>query len=154
MPHHQSHQRTRGFTLIEIMAVVLIIGMLTGMVGLAVWKNVDKSRVNTTRSQIKLLEGVLEAYRMDTATFPTTEQGLAALVTPPSDVRNADPSGYLNERRVPPDGWGNPFQYQYPGEHNPHGFDLWSYGGDGTPGGEGTNADIGNWVDDSHAQAG
>jgi general secretion pathway protein G len=154
MPHHQPHQRTRGFTLIEIMAVVLIIGMLTGMVGLAVWRNVDKSRINTTRSQIKLLEGVLEAYRMDTATFPSTEQGLAALVNPPSDARNADPSGYLSERRVPPDGWGNPFQYQYPGEHNPHGFDLWSYGSDGTPGGEGNNADIGNWVDDSRARAG
>jgi general secretion pathway protein G len=147
-------QRRRGFTLIEIMAVVLIIGMLTGMVGLAVWRRVDTARVQSTRSQIKLLEGVLEAYRMDNATFPTTEQGLSALIQPPPEARNADPGGYLNERRVPKDGWGHSFQYQFPGEHNPGAFDLWSLGGDGNPGGTGTDADIGNWVDDGQEQAG
>ena len=140
-------QRQAGFTLIEIMAVVLIIGMLTGMVGLAVWRQVDSAKVRSTRSQIKLLEGVLEAYRMDNASFPSTEQGLTALVQPPPEARNADPRGYLSERRVPNDGWGRPFQYEAPGQHNTDAFDLWSLGADGTPGGNGNDADIGNWIE-------
>jgi general secretion pathway protein G len=147
-------RRSGGFTLIEIMAVVLIIGLLSTLVGLAIFPQIDKARVNTTRTQITMLDGALEAYRMDNANFPTTEQGLSALVTPPPDARNAQPGGYLRERRVPQDPWGHPFQYEFPGSHNTYSYDLWSYGADGNPGGEGVNADIGNWVEDARAQAG
>jgi general secretion pathway protein G len=146
-------RRTRGFTLIEIMAVVLIIGLLSTLVGLAIFPQIDKARVSTTRTQINMLDGALEAYRMDNANFPTTEQGLIALVNPPPEARNAQPGGYLRERRVPQDPWGHPFQYEFPGSHNTHAYDLWSFGADGNPGGDGVDADIGNWVEDAQAQA-
>ncbi len=145
---------TRGFTLIEIMAVVLIIGLLSTLVGLAVIPRIDQARVTTTRTQLQMLDGALETYRMDTANFPTTEQGLNALINPPPDAPNAQAGGYLRERRVPQDAWGHPFHYEYPGTHNTHSYDLWSYGADGEPGGEGVKADIGNWVNDGHEQAG
>ncbi len=146
------NRRTRslGFTLIEIMAVVLIIGLLSGIVGLAVFQQVDKGRVTATMTQIKSLEGVLELYRMDSGQFPTTEQGLAALVSPPgSDSRSHSypPGGYLKGGRVPRDGWQNDFHYEAPGQHNRHFYDLWSLGADSAAGGEGVNADVGNWSD-------
>jgi general secretion pathway protein G len=143
-----------GFTLIEIMAVVLIIGLLSTLVGLTVFPMIDRSRVNTTRTQISMLDSALEAYRMDNAAFPTSEQGLISLVRPPPEARNALPGGYLRERRVPTDGWGRPFQYVYPGEHNAGSYDLWSFGADGNPGGDGVDADIGNWTEESQAQGG
>ena len=146
--------RLHGFTLIEIMAVVLIIGLLSTLVGLTVFPMIDRSRATTTRTQLSMLDAALEAYRMDNATFPTSEQGLTALVRPPPEARNALPGGYLREQRVPNDGWSRPFQYQFPGEHNSHSYDIWSFGADGNPGGEGLDADIGNWVEDSRAQAG
>jgi len=148
----QRHER--GFTLIEIMAVVLIIGLLSTLVGLAIFPQIDKARVNTARTQLSMLDSALEAYRMDNASFPTSEQGLTALISPPAEARNAQPGGYLRERRVPDDPWGHPFQYEFPGSHNQHGYDLWSFGADGSPGGEGTDADIGNWVEDARPQAG
>jgi general secretion pathway protein G len=143
------HANTRrgGFTLIEIMAVVLIIGLLTTLVGIAIIPQIDKGRVTTARTQIKNLEAALETYRMDNARFPTTEQGLGALITPPPDVRNYQTGGYLRERRIPADPWGNPYQYESPGQHNDHAFDLWSWGADGSPGGSEADADIGNWVE-------
>jgi general secretion pathway protein G len=84
---------------------------------------------------------------MDNARFPTSEQGLDALITPPPDVRNYQTGGYLRERRIPVDPWGNPYQYESPGQHNDHSFDLWSFGADGVPGGDENDADIGNWVE-------
>ena len=84
---------------------------------------------------------------------PVYDQGLSALINPPPDARNAQPGGYLRERRVPEDPWGHPFQYEMPGTHNTHAYDLWSFGKDGNPGGDGTDADIGNWVEDAQAQA-
>jgi len=139
--------RHEGFTLIEIMAVVLIIGLLTTLVGIAIIPQIDKGRVTTARTQIKNLEAALETYRMDNARFPTSEQGLDALINPPPDVRSYQTGGYLRERRIPVDPWGNPYQYESPGQHNDHSFDLWSFGADGTPGGEDADADIGNWVE-------
>ena len=144
---------TRGFTLIEIMAVVLIIGLLSTLVGLAIFPQIDKARVSTTRTQLSMLDAALEAYRMDNASFPTSEQGLVSLVRPPPEARNALPGGYLRQGSVPDDAWGHPFQYQAPGEHNTTSYDLWSFGADGTPGGTGVDADIGNWTDDAQAQA-
>lgn len=152
-PNHPSvlaskqDRKRRGFTLLEIMAVVLILGLLTTLVGVAILPQIDKSRVNTARTQIKMLDAALETYRMDNARFPTTEQGLTALVEAPSEARNYQDGGYLRERRVPVDPWGNTYQYESPGQHNSRGYDLWSLGADGTPGGEGPDADIGNWSD-------
>jgi general secretion pathway protein G len=145
-------QRTRGrnagFTLIEIMAVVIIIGLLTTIVGAAIFQQVDKGRVTTAQAQINSLEGVLELYRMDNGRFPTTEQGLEALVREPSQdpaPRSYPAGGYLKGGRVPLDPWGQPYQYEAPGQHNSHSFDLWSFGADGAVGGEGVDADLGNW---------
>jgi len=148
-----SPRRTRsgGFTLIEIMAVVLIIGLLGGIVGAVVFSQVDKARVNTARTQVKQLESVLEFYRMDNARYPSSEQGLQALVRKPSgdpQPRNYRPEGYVQGGVVPKDPWGEDYQYRAPGEHNPYSFDLWSFGADGKPGGDGNDADIGNWASD------
>jgi general secretion pathway protein G len=145
--------RREGFTLIEIMAVVLIIGLLTTLVGIAIIPQIDKGRVTTARTQMKNLEAALESYRMDTSQFPSSEQGLDALINPPPDARNYQPGGYLRERRIPIDPWGNPYQYESPGQHNQNSFDLWSWGADGSQGGEGTKADIGNWVEDNAGRA-
>jgi len=153
MPETAERQRlvraseNAGFTLIEIMAVVLIIGLLSTIVGVSIFAQVDKGRVTAASVQIANLESVLELYRMDSAHYPTTEQGLDALVNPPDDARNYPPGGYLQKGRIPEDPWGNPYEYEQPGQNNPNSFDLWSYGADGKPGGEGVDADIGNWGD-------
>ena len=140
-----------GFTLIEIMAVVLIIGLLGGIVGTVVFSQVDKARVNTARTQIKQLESALEFYRLDNARYPSSEQGLQALVRKPSgdpQPKSYRPEGYLQGGVVPKDPWGEPYQYRSPGEHNTYSLDLWSFGADGKPGGDDNNADLGNWASD------
>jgi len=151
LEHGPERKRVDGFTLIEIMAVVLIIGLLSTIVGVQIFAQVDKGRVTATVAQISNLEAVLELYRMDMANFPTSEEGLQALVTGPADgssTRNFPPAGYISKGRVPVDPWGNPYQYERPGRNNPHTFDLWSFGADGKPGGEGVDRDIGNWADE------
>jgi len=144
--------RRRGaFTLIEIMAVVLIMGLLMGIVGTVVFSQVDKARVTTATTQIRQLEAALDFYRMDSGRYPTSEQGLEALVRKPSiepEPRDYRPEGYLHGGRVPSDPWGEAYQYVAPGSHNPHAFDLWSLGADSKPGGEGVDSDVGNWVDE------
>jgi general secretion pathway protein G len=147
----KTRTQTDGFTLIEIMAVVLIIGLLSGIVGVAIFSQVDKGRATAAKAQISNLESVLELYRMDNARFPTTEQGLEALVVRPSsspEPRNYPEGGYMTKKVIPLDPWQNPYQYESPGQHNRESYDLWTYGADGTPGGDGVNADIGNWADD------
>jgi general secretion pathway protein G len=156
-PRRQHRHRRRslqhgsgGFTLIEIMAVVLIIGLLTGVVGYQIFQQVDKGKITAAATQINSLEGVLELYRMDNGRFPTTEQGLRALVVPPTSdpvPRNYPAGGYVRRGKVPMDPWANPYLYEAPGQHNAHAFDLWSHGADGAPGGDGIDADIGNWDD-------
>jgi general secretion pathway protein G len=146
--------RTRGFTLIEIMAVVLIIGLLSALVGIAIFPQIDKAKVNTAKTQLKMLDAALESYRMDNSVFPSSEQGLVALIQPPPEARNALPGGYLREKRIPDDPWGNKFQYESPGQHNADSYDLWSFGADGTPGGAGVNADIGNWTEGTETALG
>jgi general secretion pathway protein G len=148
----KSRSRPTGFTLIEIMAVVLIIGLLSTIVGVAIFQQVDKGRVTAARAQIANLEGVLELYRMDNARFPTTEQGLEALVEEPTiepQPRNFPAGGYLKGGRLPLDPWGEPYHYESPGQYNQESFDLWSYGADASPGGDGVDADIGNWAEDA-----
>jgi len=137
-----------GFTLIEIMAVVLIIGMLSGIVGFAVFQQVDKARVVTAKTQISRLESSLELYNMDNGHFPTSEQGLEALISEPTtapEPMNYQPGGYLKGGQLPLDPWGNEFGYESPGTNNQDSYDLWSFGRDGAPGGEDLNADLGNW---------
>jgi general secretion pathway protein G len=146
----RARQRRRGFTLIEIMAVVIIMGLLAGIVGVAIFGQLDTARVNTTRTQMKQLEAALSFYQMDNGRFPTTEQGLRALIEPPTigpEPRNYRPGGYLQGGELPRDAWSNDFHYEFPGANNSAGFDIWSLGADGQPGGNETDADIGNWTD-------
>jgi len=147
-------RRQHGFTLIEIMAVVIIMGLLAGIVGVAIFGQLDTARVNTTRTQMKQLEAALSFYQMDNGRFPSTDQGLRALVEQPTvgqGARNYRPGGYLQGGQVPTDAWGNEYLYEFPGSNNPQGFDLWSLGADGQPGGSETDADIGNWLEDDGA---
>jgi general secretion pathway protein G len=140
----RTHPRSAGFTLIEIMAVVLIIGLLSTIVGVSIFQQVDKGRVTAARAQISNLEAVLELYRMDNAHFPTSEEGLEALIHPTADARGFPAGGYIS-KGLPEDPWGHPYQYESPGQNNASSFDLWSDGADGKPGGEGVDGDIGNW---------
>jgi general secretion pathway protein G len=146
--------RRTGFTLIEIMAVVLIMGLLAGIVGTVVVNQIDQARTQTARAQIKQLESALTFYQMDNGRFPTTDQGLQSLVEKPGgapEPRNYRPGGYLQGGVVPKDPWDLPYQYLSPGQHNPHAFDIWTLGSDGQPGGEGADQDVGNWVEDGSA---
>jgi len=148
-------RRAAGFTLIEIMAVVVIMGMLMSLVGVAVVGQMNRARVTTTRAQISQIENALELYRMDNSRYPSTSQGLDALINKPTgtpEPRNYPPGGYLRRRDTLVDAWGSPFQYANPGTHNPHTFDLWSLGADGTAGGDDLDTDIGNWDEDGRAE--
>ena len=143
--------REAAFTLIEIMAVVVIIGLLTGIVGTAIIGRLNQANTTAAKTQIKQLEAALDFYRMDNGRYPTTEQGLDALVHPPTIEpvpRSYRPEGYLQGGEVPKDPWGGRYEYQSPGTHNTYSFDIWTLGSDGAPGGDGTNADIGNWTDE------
>ncbi|MGC4027823.1 MAG: type II secretion system major pseudopilin GspG [Steroidobacteraceae bacterium] len=131
----------RGFTLIEIMVVVVIIGLLAAIIGPQVAGRADQAKVTKAQSDIAALETALTMYKLDNSRYPTTEQGLRALVEKPQDARNWKAGGYL--RRASKDPWGNDYQYRYPGEHGE--IDIFSLGADGQPGGEGLDEDIGNW---------
>lgn len=138
----------RGFTLIEIMAVVLIMGLLMGIIGVSITGQIDKANVATARAQIAQLESALEFYRMDNGRYPNTSQGLDSLINKPAgspEPRNYPPRGYLTKSRALLDPWDEPFHYASPGMHNAHSFDLWSQGADLSPGGNGVDTDIGNW---------
>lgn len=130
-----------GFTLLELLVVLVIIGLLVGYVAPKYFSQVGKSEVKVARAQIKALEDALDQYRLDVGRYPGAEQGLAALnAQPAGETRWAGP--YL-KKAVPNDPWGNPYQYRLPGEHGE--FDLLSLGKDGQPGGTAEAADIGNW---------
>ena len=130
-----------GFTLLELLVVMVIIGLLAGYVGPKYFSQVGKSQVKAARAQIDSLEKSLDQYRLDSGHFPTMEQGLAALMTrPPNEPKWDGP--YL-KKSVPADPWGNPYVYKIPGEHGD--YDLISLGKDGQPGGTGEAADITNW---------
>jgi general secretion pathway protein G len=155
MRTHPERERERGFTLIEIMAVVVIIGLLMAIVGNAIVGNLAKARVTTTKAQIQSLEAALTTYQMDNGRFPTTEQGLRALIEKPSGAPEPyawRPGGYLSKKSLPKDAWNGDYQYASPGENNPDSFDLWSLGRDGKPGGTDEDADIGNWSAEQAAE--
>jgi general secretion pathway protein G len=134
----------RGFTLIEIMVVVIILGILAGIVVPRLLDEPDEARRTKAQVQIRSLEEALAMFKLHNGFFPSTEQGLQALVTKPQTGRipqNYKEGGYI--RQIPMDPWGNPYVYLSPGIHGE--YDLISYGADGEPGGEGRNADIENW---------
>lgn len=135
------HSRSRGFTLIEIMVVVVILAVLGALVVPKILENVDKARVTRAKSDIQAIETALDLYRLDNFKYPTTEQGMQALVTQPSDpsITNYRSGGYL--KSLPIDPWNNPYLYISPGADG-RDYEIISYGRDGKPGGEGYDADI------------
>ncbi len=137
------HQKHSGFTLIEMLVVLAIIGLLAGLVGPRLFSKVDSSKVQTAQTQVKMLKGALETLRLDIGRFPTQSEGLALLNTPPTadDIRAKWKGPYLDEA-LPPDPWSNPYQYTVPGAGG-RPFSLYSYGADGKAGGEGIDADVG-----------
>ena len=144
MPVPARFRRDAGFTLVEVMVVVVIIGLLATVVMINVLPSQDRAMREKARADIAVLEQAVETFRLETLRFPTAEEGLAALVQAPAGMARADryrDGGYV--RRLPQDPWGNSYQYAFPGQHSR--FDVYSLGADGVKGGEGDNADIGNW---------
>jgi general secretion pathway protein G len=133
----------RGFTLIEIMVVVIIIGLLAAAIVPEVIGKVDEARVAKAKEDIQALETALTEYRLDNSVYPSTDDGLDALTKQPNDPSVTHWHGpYIQQ--ISKDPWGRPYQYAYPGTHGQP-YDLYTLGADGQPGGDGVNADIGNW---------
>jgi general secretion pathway protein G len=138
--------RQAGFTLIELMVVIVILGVLAGLIIPRIMGRPDEARQAKARIQMEALESALKLYKLDNGSYPTTEQGLNALVEAPTVgniPKNWRQGGYLEKSKVPKDPWGNDFIYLSPGNHGD--FDLTCLGADGEPGGEGVNKDINNW---------
>lgn len=131
-----------GFTLVELMIVIVILGLLATVVVINVLPSQDRAMVEKAVTDVRTLEQAVEFYKIDMLNYPTTEQGLEALVSAPAGLNRPEryrAGGYI--KNLPQDPWGNPYQYVFPGESSA--FDIYSLGADGRPGGEGLNADIG-----------
>jgi general secretion pathway protein G len=139
MPRNK--QRQKGFTIIELMAVIVIIGLLAAMVAKNFVGKIDEARKTTTKASLKTLHSAVQEFKMNTGRYPTEEEGLKALIEKPSDVINYPEGGYLQARQLPKDAWGHEFIYQLNPESGAP-FEVKSYGADGQEGGEGDNADL------------
>ncbi len=133
----------RGFSLIELMVVIVILGILAGTIMPKLLGRTDDAKITKAAVDIQALSTALKLYHLDNGAYPTTEQGLTALVQAPEQAANWKTGGYLDKKTLPKDPWGKAFIYLNPGTHGE--FDLISYGADGVPGGEGKNRDINNW---------
>ncbi len=131
-----------GFTLMELLVVLAILGLLMGLVGPQLINQLGGAKTKTAGLQIKDLEQALEMYKIDVGRFPATDQGLTALVQKPSNA-NGWNGPYLKGKEVPLDPWGHEYHYKYPGDHSD--VDVFTYGQNGAPGGEGEDTDVGNW---------
>ena len=139
--------RPRAFTLIELLVVIAIIGILAAVVGPRLFGKTDQAKVAACKQQVEAFSTALESYYLDNGSYPSTEQGLKALVEKPSG--KPEPQNwrgpYMKKKEIPKDPWGNEYQYAAPGKHNTEQFDLSSYGKDGQEGGEGDAKDVTNW---------
>ena len=145
---YSSSNRDRGFTLLEILIVITILGILASLIAVRVMDRPGEARRMKAQLDIKTLENALKLFKLDNAFYPTTDQGLSAIVEQPSVGRLPGKwreGGYLEKSVVPKDPWGNDYNYMSPGVNN-RDFDLWSYGADGEEGGEGEDADVSNWT--------
>lgn len=142
-----ARRRQSGITLIELLVVLAILAFISAIVVVNVLPERDRAAVRKAKIDIGVLESALEQYRLDMLNYPNSSEGLDALVEAPSNAARIDqyrPGGYIR-RGAAVDPWGAAYQYRFPGEHGV--FDIFSYGADGEPGGEGLDADIGNWTD-------
>lgn len=140
----------KGFTLVEIMAVVIIIGLLAAIGAVNFLGQADKARVTTTKANLKMLHNAVAQFKMDTGRYPTEEEGLKVLIEAPTDVTGYQEGGYLNTTELPPDAWGRDFIYvAYPESGKP--YAIVSFGADGEEGGEGWDADL--WSTDAEKSA-
>ena len=131
----------KGFTFVELMAVIVILGLLAAFVARNFMGQTEKARVTTTKANLRQLDEAVLSFKMDTGRYPTEEEGLGALIEPPMDIENYPPGGYLRTTELPRDGWGNEFIYvQYP--ESGQAYEIVSYGADGEEGGEGYDADL------------
>jgi len=137
----ETTRKQSGFTLLELLVVIVIIGLLVGYVGPKYFSQIGKSEIKAAKAQIDALGKALDQYRLDTGHYPSTEQGLNALVTKPANETKWE-GPYLT-KAVPPDPWGRPYLYKSPGEHGD--YDLLSYGKDGQPGGSKESEDVVSW---------
>lgn len=137
--------RRSGFTLIEILVVIVVIAILATLVAPNIFQHVGAAKSATAKSQIEMMGAALDAYRLDNGSYPTTQQGLDALWTMPTVDPPTNWRGPYLRKPVPPDPWGRAYVYAFPGQQNPNGYDLLTYGQDGQPGGDGENADIVSW---------
>jgi general secretion pathway protein G len=138
-----ARSRSRGFTLIELVVVIIVLGLLAGLVAPQIFGRVSEAKGVAAKTQLELLGAALDGYRLDNGAYPTTEQGLAALRERP--VREPAPANWRGpylRKEVPLDPWQRPWVYRSPGERNKSGYDLMTFGRDGKPGGEGEDADV------------
>jgi general secretion pathway protein G len=142
MSIYQQYRSSRGFTLLELLVVMVIIGLLAGYVGPKYFEQIGKSETKTAKAQIDALGKALDQYRIDTGSYPNTEQGLAALNKYPGSSEKW--SGPYLKKNVPNDPWDRPYIYKYPGEHGSD-YDLYSFGKDGQQGGTKESEDIVSW---------
>ena len=156
MPIGQSVNRPAqpdsGFTLIEVLVVVVILSILAAIIVPRIMDQPDRARVTKAQQDIQALNTGLNLYKLDNFAYPTTDQGLDALINRPAsppEPRNYPKAGYMKSVAGLEDPWGELFHYESPGQHNSHSFDVWSLGADASPGGSDIDADIGNWRDES-----